>query len=146
MIFCLIACAPKLRVICQEFFFSFCIVVLNDYCCHKCTHCYKKSLFRPKSKNQNSSHHFWYQKSNSFRFSKHGQNYKSQYFSDKKVIFGKVCILERSVTFHMNYILRLCMNFCSGKKKSRKKNIRFTLTFFMLFLKGEDFYIPALLI
>ena len=48
MIFCLIACAPKLRVICQEFFFSFCIVVLNDYCCHKCTHCYKSHFFVPK--------------------------------------------------------------------------------------------------
>ena len=32
----------------SRIFFSFCIVVLNDYCCHKCTHCYKSHFFVPK--------------------------------------------------------------------------------------------------
>ena len=112
----------------------------------------QKSLFRPKSKNQNSSHHFGIKNQIVLDFLNTAKItiLKSIFFGQKSKFCHSVYISkndrERSVTFHMNYILRLCMNFCSGKKKSRKKNIRFTLTFFMLFLKGEDFYIPALLI
>ena len=128
----------------SRFFFSFCIVVLNDYCCHKCTHCYKSHFFVPKVRTKIQVTIFGIKNQIVLDFLNTAKItiLKSIFFGQKSKFCHSVYISkndrERSVTFHMNYILRLCMNFCSGKK-SREKKYTIYSYFFHAFLERRGF-------